>query len=281
MIFDDRVCALGEGPLWHPERQELLWFDILSNTLLSKDRTWSFDEHASAAGWIDRDRLLIASETALFRFDLATGQREDLCALEADNPVTRSNDGRADPWGGFWIGTMGKAAEPDAGAIYRFYKGELRQLFAPIQIPNAICFSPDGTLAYFTDTNTQTVMAQRLSEPDGWPIGTPEVLLDLRGTPYRPDGSVCDADGNVWNAQWGVGRVAAYGPDGAFLHAVEVEGAIQSSCPAFGGPGLGTLYCTSATQGRDTDYLSEHPDLGKTFAFEGVGKGLPEHQIIL
>ncbi len=75
------------------------------------------------------DHLLIASETALFRFSLTTGLRRDLCLLEAENTVTRSNDGRADLQGGFWIGTMGKNAEPGAGAIYRFFKGELRRAF--------------------------------------------------------------------------------------------------------------------------------------------------------
>ncbi|MEL6588225.1 MAG: SMP-30/gluconolactonase/LRE family protein, partial [Pseudomonadota bacterium] len=126
-IYDTRRCNLGEGPLWHPTRQELFWFDIIGKTLHSKAQSWTFDEHVSAAGWVDDTTLLVASETALFRFDLTTGDRTDICALEADNPVTRSNDGRADPQGGFWIGTMGKEAEPKAGAIYRFYKGELRK----------------------------------------------------------------------------------------------------------------------------------------------------------
>ncbi|HSF92689.1 MAG TPA: SMP-30/gluconolactonase/LRE family protein, partial [Paracoccaceae bacterium] len=132
-VFDPRLCTLGEGPLWHPERNQLFWFDILGKRLLSRDETgpltWQFDEHVSAAGWVDRDTLLIASETALFRFTLSSGVREDIVALEADNPQTRSNDGRADPWGGFWIGTMGNSAQPDAGAIYRFYKGGVTKLF--------------------------------------------------------------------------------------------------------------------------------------------------------
>ena len=137
-LFDARTCALGEGPLWHPERGQLFWFDILGKTLLSRqgDKTlsWRFDECVSAAGWIDRDTLLVASETALWRFDLNGAERSLVVPLEADQPLTRSNDGRADPWGGFWIGTMGFNAERGAGAIYRYYKGALRQLFAEITI---------------------------------------------------------------------------------------------------------------------------------------------------
>ena len=110
MIFDDTRCELGEGPLWHPLRQQLFWFDILGKRLHTKGQHWDFDDHVSAAGWIDHDTLIVASSRALMTFDIITGDTEHLCDLEADNPVTRSNDGRADPQGGFWIGTMGMDA---------------------------------------------------------------------------------------------------------------------------------------------------------------------------
>ena len=279
-VFDHTPCALGEGPLWHPERKELLWFDILRFRLHAPGRQWQFDEHVSAAGWINPDRLLIASETRLFLYDLETGDAETLVALEADNPVTRSNDGRVDPWGGFWIGTMGKSGETGAGAIYRYYKGEIRVLFPGVTIPNAICFAPDGAHAYFADTRPQKVWRQRLSEPDGWPEGDPEVFLDLAGADLSPDGAVVDQDGVFWNAQWGAGRVAAYAPDGTFLRAVEI-GADNTTCPAFGGAELSTLYCTSARQALSTEALGANPDHGKTFGVEDVAPGQAEHRVIL
>ena len=119
MILDDTACQLGEGPLWHPTRGELFWFDILGKRLHRLGQSWAFPTYVSAAGWVDDDTLLIASAIALSRFTLSTGATETLIALEADTPVTRSNDGRADPQGGFWIGTMALNAEPGAGAILR------------------------------------------------------------------------------------------------------------------------------------------------------------------
>jgi sugar lactone lactonase YvrE len=220
-IFDERCCQLGEGPLWHPERQQLFWFDILSKQLLSREngqsRSWQFDRHVSAAGWVDRDRLLIASERDLFLFDLNSGTETSICPLEADNSITRSNDGRADPHGGFWIGTMGKNAELQAGAIYRYYRGEVRCLFDKITISNAICFSPCGQTAYFTDTVTACIMQIALDQ-NGWPEGDPTVFDDLSDQSLNPDGAVVDADGNVWIAQWGASRIAAYKPDGSYFH---------------------------------------------------------------
>jgi sugar lactone lactonase YvrE len=282
MIFDDRICTLGEGPLWHPLRQQLFWFDIIGQRLLTRTDAgpaeWHFPEMVSAAGWIDHDTLLVASETALSRFNLATGTRTSIIALEADNPKTRSNDGRADPQGGFWIGTMGKAegpGTPAAGAIYRYHRGELRRLFAPIAIPNSISFPPGGRSACFTDTVTGRVLRVAL-DADGWPKGEPEPFLDLTALGLHPDGAVFDADGVFWGAQWGASRVAAYAPDGTFLRAVSFD-APHTSCPAFGGD---TLYCTTALHNMDAAARAAHPNAGKTFMAKGIATGQPEHQVI-
>ncbi len=282
-LFDDRQCLLGEGPLWHPKRNQLYWFDILGNRMLTvedgEQRSYQFDENVSAAGWTGPDTLLIASEIDLFHFDVTNGKAHKLCVLEDDNPVTRSNDGRADPAGGFWIGTMGKQAEPGAGAIYRYYKGELRKIYPGITIPNSICFDHNGDRIYFCDTPTRQIMTQAL-DLHGWPKGEVETFVDLRDDGLNPDGSVTDNKGNLWNAQWGAGRVAAYSPSGEFLHSVDIPGR-HSSCPAFGGPGLSTLFCTTARQGLDDDYLAEHPENGRTFSVETDARGWPEPQVFL
>ena len=273
-VFDDCPCALGEGPLWHPERKELFWFDILGKTLHSKGETrssWSFDEYVSAAGWVDHGTLLMASATGLWRFDIPSGARRLVVPLEADNPVTRSNDGRADPQGGFWIGTMGTDAEDYAGAIYRYYRGEVRRLFERVTIPNAICFAPDGRMAYFADTFSQQIQKVAL-DAEGWPMGVPEVFVDLRDDDLNPDGAVVDADGNVWNAQWGAGRVACYSAQGAFIRSLSAP-ASRTTCPAFG-EGT-TLYVTSASH-QETEVQG-----GMTFSTDAGVKGQREYQVIL
>lgn len=283
-VFDDRPCALGEGPLWHPERRQLFWFDIIAKRLMSRAgndaHVWQFDEHVSAAGWIDRDTLLIASETGLWRFGLENGTKELVTPLEADNPVTRSNDGRADPWGGFWIGTMGRNAEPGAGAIYRYWQGELRQLVSDVTISNAICFAPDRSCSYFCDTVTKQVMCWPLNPQTGWPDGDATVFIDLSQDGLNPDGAVVDSSGNIWVALWGAGRVVAYDPNGQFIKAVTFD-AVHTSCPAFGGDDLTTLFCTSARQGLDADTVQSNPTNGMTLAVAHAGQGQAEHRVIL
>ena len=283
IVFDDRRCELGEGPLWHPGREQLFWFDILGNRLLTRTaegpQEWRFAERVSAAGWVDDHRLMIASETALFRFDLLTGARFDVCLLEAERAETRSNDGRADPQGGFWIGTMGKKAEPGAGAIYRWYRGELRRLYAQVSIPNAMSFTPDGRTAHFADSATRKVMRVAL-DAEGWPAGEAQVYLDLGPDEGEPDGAVVDMAGNLWLAEWGMARVCCYAPDGSLLHVVET-GARQTSCPSFGGRDLATLYMTSAQQGLSEAQRAAEPRGGMTFAVPVPAQGQPEHRVIL
>lgn len=276
-LFDGRRCTLGEGPLWHPERQQLFWFDILEKRLLSQEngepKSWQFDEYVSAAGWVSRDELLIASASRLFLFDLESGTSTKLCDLEDDNPVTRSNDGRADPKGGFWIGTMGFNAEKGAGAIYRFYKGELRKLFSPITITNAICFAPDGGTAYFADTDTGHMHKVAL-DGEGWPSGEPELFIDFSADGLNPDGAVVDMDGNIWNAQWGAGRVACYAPDRRFIEEIAFP-AEQVSCPSFGGMDLQTLFVTSAAIGLTGE------SQGRTYEAPTAARGQREHRVLI
>ncbi|WP_172330941.1 SMP-30/gluconolactonase/LRE family protein [Mangrovicoccus sp. HB161399] len=278
-VFDPRACALGEGPLWHPLRNQLFWFDITGNRLLTRTadgpQEWNLGENSSAAGWIDERRLLVATETALRRFDIETGEHELVCALEADLPENRSNDGRADPMGGFWIGTMAKKGGAPVGAIWRYHKGALEKIFPDIAITNAICFGTDGRTAYFTDTPTLKVMRVGL-DAEGWPEGKPELFLDLAGTGHKADGAVVDSENHFWTAQWGSGRVARYTPDGAFDRAIEVPG-LHSSCPAFGGPDRRTMFCTSALQAIASPDAAQ----GLTYAIGDAGvAGQDEHRVI-
>lgn len=283
-VFDTTPCVLGEGPLWHPVREQLFWFDILGAQLLTregdKSRQIQFDEYVSAAGWVSESELLIASETRLILFNVDRERGEDVEGLEADNSATRSNDGRADPWGGFWIGTMAKDKRQAAGTIYRYYQGAVTPVVHALTIPNAICFAPDRSCAYYADTVTGQVMRQPLEADHGWPEGEPDVFLDLTSEGLHPDGAVVDQDGNFWNAQWGAWRVACYSPEGTEIGKVPFDAA-NTSCPAFGGPGLSTLYCTSAREDLSDADTSKSEKHGMTFACPETGRGQAEHRVLL
>ena len=278
-IFDTTLCSLGEGPLWHPTRQSLFWFDINGYRMYEKRdghlASWQFDTFVSAAGWVDDTHLLIAKKGALISFDLVSGAERVLHALEDDNPITRPNDGRADPWGGFWIGTMGINLEPKVGTIYRYYKGELRPLFTEWTIPNSTCFSPCGSFAYFTDTPVGKIWRQKL-DGDGWPDGEPEAFVDLSKGDYCPDGAVVDSRGHIWIAHYGYSKVTEFSAEGDALQVVHTP-ASQTTCPAFGGVDLSTLYVTSARQQLDAPADAD----GQVIEVSLDVRGQQEHQVIL
>ncbi|MEP1206902.1 MAG: SMP-30/gluconolactonase/LRE family protein [Rhizobiaceae bacterium] len=275
-------CILGEGPLWHPDLQRLYWFDIpvgrlhACNHLGGQHHCWDFGEPASAAGWIDNDTLLVATASGLQKFNLTFGQWETVQEIEADNPVTRSNDGRIGPDGSFWIGTMARDGRPRAGAFYRYHQGQLDCLASPVSIPNATCFSPDGRTAYLADTRKQIIWRWPLDE-SGNPMGERQVHINLQDDNLNPDGAVCDAEGYLWNAQWGAWRVSRYAPDGSLDKTIELPVG-QPTCPAFGGPDLKTLFITSANDGLNEKDMQNQPDAGNVIAIELDVAGLPEHR---
>ena len=139
---------------------------------------------------------------------------------------------------------------PKAGAIYWFYKGELRTLYSQVSIPNSICFSPDGATAYFTGLTANVIQRVDCDPATGLPHGELDVFADTRRSDGWVDGSVVDADGVLWNARWGGARVDAWSPDGKLIRSIAVP-AKQSSCTAFVGPNASRIAVTSAWKGMD------------------------------
>jgi sugar lactone lactonase len=285
-ILDQTTCHLGEGPTYDAARDKAWWFDITGKRLFERDlaaATTTIHElplMASMLGIIDERTQLLATETGLFIRDVATGGLTLHQPLEAGNSATRSNDGRVHPSGAIWIGTMGKQAEATAGAIYWFFKGELRTLYPEISIPNATCFSPDGGTAYFTDTTVGKLMSVAVDPANGLPREEPRVLYDHAGQKGGLDGAVVDADGAIWIACWGGSCVSVVSPQGSLLRTVPVP-TLQTSCPAFIGRDLRRMLVTSAWQGMDEAQRGEDAHAGKTFVLDIAVRGRAEPRVVL
>jgi sugar lactone lactonase YvrE len=278
-IISSHVCEVGEGPTFDPATGTLWWFDIIGRKLLefpldsARTIIHELPRMASAMAVIDGSRQLLAMEDGLYIRDIATGSLRLHHPLEADKPANRSNDARVHPSGAFWIGTMGKKAERKAGAIYWFRGGELKRLYPDISIPNSICFSPDGSLGYFCDSMDRRMMRVDCDPATGLPIGEPMIFANLAdGEGGDMDGSVCDGDGNVWNARWGGACVDVYAPSGARIATHEVA-ASQPSCPVFFGPDASSLAVTTAWQGMDPSQRDADPLAGQLHKIEVTVRG--------
>lgn len=285
-LFIQGGYHLAEGPIWHRERQALFWFDILANTLFAADaggkvlEKWEFDVPVAAAAIIDSDNLAIASAGALLRLDIETGERVPIIALEADKPGNRPNDSRVDRRGGFWIGTMGRKAEAGAGSVYHFRQGVMTKLLGDLTIPNSTCFSPDGDRAYFTDTLTGHILTCNLDPDTGLPASKWELFVDCNDQRGSPDGAIVDAAGYLWSARWGGSCVVRHAPDGSIDRTIEVP-TKQVTCPALGGPGLQTLFITTARENLSDAEIAADPLAGSLFAVEVDTPGQAEVPLVL
>lgn len=278
----DAKCLLGEGALWCAKTGRLYWTDIEGARLWRHDPaadqhlSWCMPERlATFALTADPRLLLIGLAGRLAFFDLATGEISPIADIEP-GLNTRVNDGRCDRQGRFVFGTKDEAATPQpVGGFYRLNRDlsiERLPLPAPA-ISNSIAFSPDGATMYFCDSPTREIRACEYGV-DGH-VGPSRLFARLADPDGEPDGSTVDAEGGVWNAQWGAGRVVRYDTAGRETARVDVP-ARQPSCVALGGPRFGTLYVTTARVGLDAATLAAERGSGGVFAATCAWRGLAE-----
>ncbi len=274
---------LGEGPTYDPHTNTAYWFNIVDKELHSlnldtnEKQVHQLPAMSSVLARIDDKRQAIISEHGLYIRDVESGTMELVAPIEDDQPHMRSNDGRVHQSGALWFGTMTKEEDDrqGAGSIYHVAGTTVTKLYSGISIPNAICFSPDGTTAYFVDTMENVLKMVALDPKTGLPAGAPQVFSDERGNPGGCDGAICDADGNIWNARWGQGEVQVYDPEGN-KNAIYKLPTSHTTCPAFIGPAIDRILVTSAQEHMDAEQLSREPLAGCTFDLGVSVKGRPE-----
>jgi sugar lactone lactonase YvrE len=272
----DSRCSLGEGILWCERQRVLYWTDILAAALWRHDpadghtHVWSLPAPLGCLGLGEDGRLLLGLAKGLYASDVEAQlhSRElplsKLADVEADDPHTRINDGRADRGGGFVFGTKSEHADlRPAGRFYQYTAAHgLRMLALPMTaIPNSICFDAGGTRMYFCDSVSPRILQCRYDAATAT-VSEVSVFIELDAAGAEPDGSIVDAEGALWNAQWGAGRVVRYLPDGRIDAIVEVPASQPSCCTL----AEDALYVTSARVGLGEITLAAHPFSGGVFA---------------
>jgi L-arabinonolactonase len=282
-IVVDGKNKLGEGVVWSPAHGQVQWVDIHGKAF------WSYEPSTGVAAAIELperlacfaplggNRILAGFAAGLEFFDLGTMAREPIAAIEAERPTTRLNDGRLDRQGRLVFGTMDEAeagAKP-IGQVWSHGSGSApRVLFSGVRISNSIAFSPDGRRMYFADTPTRTIFCYDYDDARG-AVSNRRVFAQTVVGGGFPDGSTVDADGCLWNAEWGGGRVVRYTPDGRVDRAIPLP-CSQTTCCAFGGTDLSTLFITTAAAGLDEQRQAAEPHAGALFAVDAGVRGIPD-----
>lgn len=283
-LLVDAGDELGEGVLWCERSARVYWTDIHGARLhcyspaTGEQRLWTLPERLCSFALTDDPNLLLAGlASRLAWLDLRDASVTTIVEVEPDLPHTRVNDGRCDRQGRFVFGTLDeRAVKEDVGGYYRLNTDlTLERLPLPAcAIANSICFGLDGETMYYSDTLRQTI-----ARWDGYGSGGPArttMFADLRGSDAWPDGAIIDAQGHLWNAQWGASRVARYAPDGALVATWPLP-VTQPSCPCLGGAGFDQLFVTTAWEHLDAEARAAQPMAGGLFGATIAGaRGVPE-----
>jgi sugar lactone lactonase YvrE len=283
----DPVCVLraeaacGESPVWAADEQALYWTDIPNRRIhrfepaSGATRAWSMPSEVGCLALRERGGLVVAMRGGFAFVDLGSGRVEPITDPEAGKEDNRFNDGRCDPQGRFWAGTMHEPRTRNDGALYRLDADlSCRRMAGGVMVSNGLAWSPDGRTMYHADSRGRVVWAWDF-EPVTGEIANRRVFARTGADEGRPDGAAVDADGGYWSARYAGGRVVRHRPDGSIDRVIRLPVSKPTMC-AFGGPGLDQLYVTSARERMTPEQLAREPLAGGIFRVDLDVRGLPE-----
>ena len=291
--------GLGESPFWHPHEQMLYWVDIpgrqlrRANVFMGTVESWEMPQEPGCIAPAASGGLVIALRDGIWRARGWGERLEPVVRFSHDAKTTRFNDGKADPLGRFWAGTIYEPKDARRAELYcidcRPGNGERGKPLVQLKAHNAytangLAWSPDASAMYWADTPSHVVhawdwephanvmrrhrvFAQFPPKPAGWQAGQP-------GYGGRPDGAAVDSQGHYWVAMYEGQRLLELSPRGEVLREVPVPVRCPTM-PCFGGDDLRTLYVTSAGTQRGEAELRELPLSGRVIAARVDVPGLP------
>jgi len=278
LILDAR-SVLGEGAIWDHKKQVLYWVDIdlglvhVYDPKTGNDRSIHVGQPVGTVVPRASGGLMLAVRDGFMALDTETGRTALVATPSGHNPENRFNDGKCDPAGRFWAGTVEAPARK--GALFRLDRDlSVHQMVDGVACSNGPAWSLDKKTMYYTDTMTMKIDAFEYDLMNG-AISNRRTVVSVAEEHGFPDGMTIDAEGKLWVAHWDGWCVCRWDPaTRELIQKVRLPVARPTSC-AFGGPTLDTLYITSATTELDAAALAKQPEAGGLFRFKPSVHGLP------
>lgn len=266
-------AELGEGALWHPKEEKLYWVDILGSTLNIYDPKTKENRQIETGSFIGTvvphsdGGVLVALQSGIHHLDAGTEELR-LIVNPLPGPPVRFNDGKCDPSGRFWVGSLYMDGTRGKSVLYCLdQEGYVHKKLQDVSISNGIVWTADRKTMFYNDTPTLTVQAFDYDDETG-AISNRRVAFSIPEEYGYPDGMSIDTEGKLWIAMWGTGSVNRYDPQsGKLLQQVKVPAPHTTSC-VFGGKDLKTLYITTARAELSEEQLNRYPLSGDLFVAE-------------
>jgi len=272
---------LGEGAVWDYKAEKLFWVDIEKGKLhiydpnIEKDTTIDVGQRIGTVVPESNNTVIVALQNGVYRLNLKDEGLDFLVNPEKGDKNNRLNDGKCDPAGRFWVGSMSLDNKPNDAALYRI-NDELmvEKIIDNVSVSNGICWSSLGNIMYYIDTPTRKIRKYAFDIKHGL-VKYNGVAVEVDEKLGYPDGMTIDEDGRLWVAMWDGGAVCCFNPeDGKLIRKIDIPAPRVTSC-AFGGKNLEKLYITTATVGLTKEQLEEYPLSGSVFMIEPGVAGIP------
>lgn len=276
-ITGKHKCILGEGPVWDEENGLIYWVDITRGEIhefsvdTKEQRTIYIPQMVGCIALCQDGNFIGGLERGIFFIDKKAGELKEIARPETHLPSNRFNDGKCDPSGRFWAGTMSLSEAPGAGSVYSLdRKFNISKKITHTTISNGMAWSADKKYFYFIDTPDRSVCCFDYDDSAG-NISNRRTVVKFKQGDGFPDGMTIDQDGMLWIAHWDGWQVSRWNPrTGEKLLSIPLPVARVTSC-TFGGNDLGDLYVTTASAGLSEEQNSEQPFAGSLFVIRNTG----------
>lgn len=274
-------ATLGEGACWDAKKQLLYWLDILEcevhilNPATGEDIVWKTPYHVTLVHPTTKGDLILGTRNGIARMDPATGAFQPLIDPEADLPGNRFNDGKPDPQGRLYAGSIAYDGKAGQANFWRIEPDlTYKKMLDHVGNSNGLCWSPDEKVLYYTDTKLHRVDAFDYDAASG-DLSNRRTVVTVDPALGSPDGMTIDSEGCLWTALWNGGGVARWNPKTGEMVEMVTAPCPYVTCPTFGGPDLDILYFTTAKRGNDFMQPATEEAAGNLFAVQTEVRGLP------
>jgi len=262
---------LGEGAVWNYKTQELYWVDIegkalhIYNPKTKVNKTFPTPSRIGTVVPYTLTEAVVALEDGIYKLNLETGELSLVSDVEAQQTENRFNDGKCDPLGNLWVGSMHLEQTKPHASLYKIdEKGVAAKMVDSVTISNGIVWTSDAKTMYYIDTPTSKIMGYDFDINTGT-ISNERVAVEVSLEDGFPDGMTIDSEDMLWVGLWNGNAVARYNPNtGALIRKIEVPAHNVTAC-AFGGENLDILFITTASVDMTPEEQKALPLSGSVF----------------